>query len=67
MPVHRQKNDTAPKTPASTQEQTAPALPEQQTDPSASARTGPWSHSCRVRGGDARGVRHAHWSRLGRE
>lgn len=31
MPVHRQKKDTAPKTPASTQEQTAPALPEQQT------------------------------------
>ncbi len=30
MPVHRRK-DTAPHPPDSTQEQTAPALPEQQT------------------------------------
>jgi putative transposase len=30
MPVHRQKKDTTPKTPGSTQEQTAPALPDQQ-------------------------------------
>src|SRR5229473_415989 len=31
MPVHRQKKDTTPDTPGSTQEQTAPALPDQQT------------------------------------
>jgi hypothetical protein len=31
MPVHRQKKDTTPNTPGSTQEQTAPGLPEQQT------------------------------------
>ncbi len=30
MPVHRQKKDTTPNTPGSTQEQTAPALPEPQ-------------------------------------
>ncbi len=30
MPVHRQKKDTTPKTPSSTQEQTAPPLPGQQ-------------------------------------
>ena len=30
LPVHRQKKDTKPDTPGSTQEQTAPALPEQQ-------------------------------------
>jgi putative transposase len=30
MPVHRQKKDTTPKTPGSTQEQTAPPLPDQQ-------------------------------------
>jgi len=29
MPVHRQKKDTTPKTPSSTQEQTAPPLPDQ--------------------------------------
>jgi len=31
MPVHRQKKDTIPNPPSSTQEQTAPALPDQQT------------------------------------
>src|SRR5258708_12354666 len=31
MPVHRQLKDTTPDTPGSTQEQTAPALPDQQT------------------------------------
>ncbi len=31
MPFHRQKKDTTPDTPGSTQEQTAPALPDQQT------------------------------------
>ena len=31
MPVHRQKKDTTSKTPGSTQEQTAPVLPDQQT------------------------------------
>ena len=31
MPVHRQKKDTTPNPPSSTQEQTAPALPDQQT------------------------------------
>ena len=31
MPVHHQKKDTTPDTPGSTQEQTAPALPDQQT------------------------------------
>jgi putative transposase len=31
MPVHRKKKDTTPNTPNSTQKQTAPALPEQQT------------------------------------
>jgi putative transposase len=31
MPVHRKKKDTTPNTPNSTQEQTATALPEQQT------------------------------------
>jgi hypothetical protein len=31
MLVHRQKKDTAPKTPGSTQEHPAPALPDQQT------------------------------------
>ena len=31
MPVHRQKKDTTPDTPGSTQEQTSPALPDQQT------------------------------------
>jgi putative transposase len=31
MPVHRQKKDTTPETPGSTQEQTAPTLPDQQT------------------------------------
>ena len=30
MPVHRQKKDTTPKTPGSTQEQTTPPLPDQQ-------------------------------------
>ena len=30
LPVHRQKKDTTPKTPSSTQEQTAPPLPDQQ-------------------------------------
>ena len=31
MPVHRQKKDTTPKTPGSTQEQTTPPLPDPQT------------------------------------
>src|SRR6266700_4533941 len=31
MPVHRQKKDTTPTPPSSTQEQTTPALPDQQT------------------------------------
>jgi putative transposase len=31
MPVHRQKQDTTPATPGSTQEQTTPVLPDQQT------------------------------------
>lgn len=31
MPVHRQKKDTTPDTPGSTQEQTTPVLPDQQT------------------------------------
>jgi len=31
MPVHRKKKDTTPNTPGSTQEQTAPALPDPQT------------------------------------
>jgi len=31
MPVHRQKKDTTPDTPGPTQEQTDPALPDQQT------------------------------------
>jgi putative transposase len=31
MPVHRQKKDTTPNTPGSTQEQTVPPLPDQQT------------------------------------
>lgn len=31
MPVHRQKKDTTPTPPRSTQEQTTPALPDQQT------------------------------------
>ena len=31
MPVYRQKKDSTPDTPGSTQEQTAPALPDQQT------------------------------------
>src|SRR5712692_21598 len=31
MPVHRKKKDTTPNTPGSTQEQTAPGLPDPQT------------------------------------
>src|SRR6266480_4187253 len=31
MPVHRQKKDSTPTSPGSTQEQTTPALPDQQT------------------------------------
>jgi hypothetical protein len=54
MPVHRQKRDTTPDTPGSTQEQTAPALPDQQTDPSLSTRTGPQCLARGVGGGDAR-------------
>jgi hypothetical protein len=40
MPVHRQKKDNISPTPGSTQEQTTPALPDQQTDPSVSPRIG---------------------------
>jgi putative transposase len=48
MPVHRQKKDTTPPPPGSTQEQTTPTLPDQQTDPSVSQRIG--------ESGPARGV-----------
>jgi hypothetical protein len=40
MPVYRQKKDTTPPTPGSTQKQTTPELPDQQTDPSVSPRIG---------------------------
>ena len=54
MPVHHQKKDTTPDTLGSTQEQTAPALPDQQTDPSVSTRTGESRPARGVGGGDAR-------------
>ena len=56
MPVHRQKKDTTQTPPSSTQEQTAPALPDQQTDPSVSTRPGPRCPARGVGGSDARGT-----------
>jgi len=56
MPVHRQKKDTTPTPPGSTQEQTTPVLPDQQTDPSVSPRIG---ESCPARGPGRRDVRGA--------
>jgi hypothetical protein len=54
MPVHRQKKDTTSTTPSSMQEQTTPGLPNQQTDPSVSTRTGPRCLARGVGGSDAR-------------
>ena len=54
MPVHRQKKDTTPTPPGSTQEQTTPVLPDQQTDPSVSTRIGESRPTRGVGGSDAR-------------